>query len=240
MASNYWIKMWIEMLDDPKMGRLPDNLWRRFVECCLLAGELHMDGRLPPIHDIAWRLRVDEEALRSEFDQMARIGLVDYVNKPLDEHWIVSKFEKRQEKMTSAERGKRFRQKQKKQAYYEPDLLERTETERFVRRSDTDTDKDLIKKRENFAKKFHELSGLFSELTPQDEEIILSWVENEVMEEDIKNAISYSEKNDLPIISPGSIHKGVMIERAKRARKANGVGKDEKSLHYEKLNQNYQ
>jgi len=118
MASNYWIKFYHEILDDPKMGRLPDNLWRRFYECCLMAGELQQDGRIPAIQDIAWRLRIEEETLRTEFDQMARIGLLDFVADPLDEHWIVMNFANRQSPMSGAERVKRHRETQKKQHYY--------------------------------------------------------------------------------------------------------------------------
>jgi len=29
MGSPYWIKLYHEILNDPKMGRLPDRLWRR-------------------------------------------------------------------------------------------------------------------------------------------------------------------------------------------------------------------
>lgn len=133
MASNYWIKVYHEVLHDPKMGRLPDNLWRRFFECCLMAGELQQDGRIPPVHDIAWMLRIEEETLRGEFDQLARIGLLDFVNKPLDEHWIVVKFAERQAPMSAAERMERMRETKKKRTYYgdsyEPVTKRNTEEE---------------------------------------------------------------------------------------------------------------
>jgi DNA-binding transcriptional regulator YhcF (GntR family) len=120
MAKSYhWIKLWNEVLHDPKMGRLPDNLWRRFIECCLMANELDMGGRLPPVHDIAWKLRIEEETLRGEFEQLARMGLLDYISKKLDEHWIVVNFDKRQERMTSAERMRRKRERDKSRTYYE-------------------------------------------------------------------------------------------------------------------------
>lgn len=54
MAAKYWIKLYHEILHDPKMGRLPDNLWRRCIELFLLAGELGAEvdeddkGHLPP------------------------------------------------------------------------------------------------------------------------------------------------------------------------------------------------
>ena len=60
MASRYWIKLYHEILDDPKMGRLPHALFRRAIEFFLMAGEYGRDGGLPALADIAWRLRADE------------------------------------------------------------------------------------------------------------------------------------------------------------------------------------
>lgn len=47
MASKYWIKLYHEILDDHKMGRLPDRLWRRVIELILLAGEQDDEGLHP-------------------------------------------------------------------------------------------------------------------------------------------------------------------------------------------------
>ena len=119
MASKYWIKLYHEILDDPKMGRLSDSLWRRFIECCLLAGELDADGALPPVMDMAWRLRMDETALTNELDQLARFGMLEYrADNPLAAYWNVTKFAERQAKMSAAERMARHRERQKKDAYY--------------------------------------------------------------------------------------------------------------------------
>ena len=39
MKTRIWIKLYLEILDDPKMDLLPDWLWRRAIELFLLAGE---------------------------------------------------------------------------------------------------------------------------------------------------------------------------------------------------------
>jgi len=39
MTGNYWIKLYIEILHDAKMGAMSDRLWRRTIEMFLLAGE---------------------------------------------------------------------------------------------------------------------------------------------------------------------------------------------------------
>ena len=45
MASRYWIKLYHEILEDPKMGRLSDRQFRRVIELFLLAGDCEMDGQ---------------------------------------------------------------------------------------------------------------------------------------------------------------------------------------------------
>jgi len=144
MASNYWMKLWIEVIDDPKMGRLSDNLWRRFFECCLIAKELNQGGRLPTVPDVAWRLRVDQETLELEFDQMARVGLLEYIaDQVLDGHWLITNFVRRQSKMNPSERMRRKReQDRKRDSYgtcYEPVTVRNTETE-----TETETETDNI------------------------------------------------------------------------------------------------
>ena len=61
MTKRFWIKLYIEILDDPKMGRLGDDLWRRAAELFLLAGKEGNDGALPPIDEMAWTLRLSED-----------------------------------------------------------------------------------------------------------------------------------------------------------------------------------
>jgi len=105
MASKYWIKLYIEVLDDPKMGKMPDFLWRRAIELFLLAGENGNDGLLQPVPDMAWRLRVDEDRLRENLRALAESGVVH--ETPAG--WVVTHFGKRQAVETNAERQNRFR-----------------------------------------------------------------------------------------------------------------------------------
>ncbi len=53
MANNYWIKLYHEILRDPKMARLPDRVWRRTIELFLLAGEIGKNGTIRNTDDIA-------------------------------------------------------------------------------------------------------------------------------------------------------------------------------------------
>lgn len=105
-APKPWIKLWIEILLDPKMGRLSDRLWRRAVECFLLAGQNHQAGLLPSIQDCAYVLHVSAEEVESDFIELQRAGLL---NGSMDQ-WRVVNFEERQRPRTDAERSRSYRQ----------------------------------------------------------------------------------------------------------------------------------
>ena len=76
MTAKYWIKLYHEILRDPKMCRLSDRLYRRAIELFLLAGETAQDGRLPSVDDMAWELRVDEFDLRNDLADLRDLEIV--------------------------------------------------------------------------------------------------------------------------------------------------------------------
>ena len=133
VPSNYWIKLYHEILDDPKMGRLPDHLWRRAIELFLLAGDNHEDGHLPAIADIAWRLRSTEAEVTETLEGLANIGMV-HQN---DQGWTVTHFAKRQAAVPDAERSQHYREAKRKASYYGNEQRHEAVTIRDV---DTDTD----------------------------------------------------------------------------------------------------
>lgn len=114
--ADYWIKWYQEILDDPKMATLPDRLWRRFSELCLLTGRLFPDksGKLPDTRQIAWALRMNTDDLQIDLAQLVASGLIE----PIPNGWIVVNFEKRQSATTSTERVKQHRERKKRQQYY--------------------------------------------------------------------------------------------------------------------------
>ena len=141
MSAFYYIKLYHEILDDPKMGRLPDRLYRRAIECFCLAGELRHEtlGRLPPVSEIAWKLHLtDQEMLENELDQLARVGILEYrCETPLDGYWFVTNFAKRQEAISGKERtansrkrnsnAKRNKSVTKRYPYIESDIESESE-----------------------------------------------------------------------------------------------------------------
>lgn len=82
MSSMPWIKLYTEMLDDAKIGRLEDAVKWRFVSLLLLAGECDQDGALMTsekpmsLDDIAWRMRVTREQCETEIESLLMCGVV--------------------------------------------------------------------------------------------------------------------------------------------------------------------
>ena len=116
MPSKYWIKLYHEILHDPKMARLPDRLWRRAIELFLMAGETGDGGELPDIADMAWTLRVELSDLVDDLAELAKIGVLTET----PDGWVVTKFAVRQAATSDAKRMAQWRERNRK-AQYEGD-----------------------------------------------------------------------------------------------------------------------
>lgn len=114
MKSKYWLKLYHEILDDPKMCLLSDRLYRRTIETFLLAGDFDKDGELPELEYMAWRLRLTPEELETDLIELSKVDIV--INQ--DEKWLVVKFEDRQKPVSDVERKQRQRERDKKASYY--------------------------------------------------------------------------------------------------------------------------
>ena len=117
MPGDYWIKLYIEVLDDTKMATLPDRLWRRFFELCLFAGREGKGGLIPDIKQISWLLRVPIDDLLLDIRQLEAIGLI----RQEQSGWLVKNFAKRQAPSTASERTRRFRESQHHKQYVDED-----------------------------------------------------------------------------------------------------------------------
>ena len=118
MSISYrWIKLYIEILDDPKMGLLPNHLWRRTIEFFLMAGECGKGGALGSVPEIAWRLRVSEVDLLQSLRSLEEIGIVHCTQENV---WVVSKFADRQAAEPGKERTEAYRKREYQRASNEP------------------------------------------------------------------------------------------------------------------------
>ena len=127
-AAMPWIKLYTEMLDDPKIGKLPDAMKWRFVQLVLLAGECDAEGCIAngdvalTVDEVAWRLRLNAEQLATDIAALKKISLMSDDDGTI----CVVNFTKRQGR-PQGERQQRWRENQKhkraadKEAKYEPD-----------------------------------------------------------------------------------------------------------------------
>ena len=166
MASRYWIKLYHEILDDPKMGRLPHRTWRRAIEMFLLAGDCEDDGRLPDVGDIAWRLRADPDELAEDFQRLAEVEIIAQ-----DEAgWYVVHFSERQAPVPTAERVRQYRKRQRIEQFEGPDTEPEQEGNdeneagngsETIRYTDIDIDADIDTEYVTVNQLAHEYSPLY-------------------------------------------------------------------------------
>lgn len=131
--ADYWAKVYIEIIDDPKMATLPDRLWRRIIELFLLAKKINNGGHLPDTKQIAWMLRMSTDDLDLDMKQISSTKIVIQT----ETGWFIPNFEKRQAAATNTERVNQFRKRQQKEQYYD----NVTEMKRIVtQRTETETE----------------------------------------------------------------------------------------------------
>lgn len=102
-----WIKLYTEIVDDPKMARLPNHLWRLAIELFLLAGKENREGELPSLEDIAWVLHRQEGDVEQDLVALSKV-----IGLHFDQEqgvWILDNFAERQAALTSTERKRKSR-----------------------------------------------------------------------------------------------------------------------------------
>jgi hypothetical protein len=108
---SYWLKLYTEILDDPKLAEVPDWAKWCFVEFLCLAKENEKGGELQPVTKMAWRLRKTAKQVEATLRTLEEAGVVHTTGAT----WFVTNFAKRQALSESAERVRRFREKQKEE-----------------------------------------------------------------------------------------------------------------------------
>lgn len=79
-----WFRMYDELLDDPKVQTLPAEVFRGWVNVLCLASR--HDGTLPHLSDLAFSLRLSEEAASVLVGELTEVGLLDATDSGLEPH----------------------------------------------------------------------------------------------------------------------------------------------------------
>jgi hypothetical protein len=120
-----WFRMYDEILDDPKVQKLPADLYRVWVNSLALCSR--NGGRLPSVADCAFAFRETEASVSSAFHALKAEGLFVTV----DETFQPKNWRKRQYKSdTSTDRVREFRKRSRNVTETAPDTETEAETEK--------------------------------------------------------------------------------------------------------------
>jgi len=243
MVGKYWIKLYHEILYERKIATLEDRLWRRMIECFLMAGELNQEGNLPSLVDMAYLLRMSEEDLETDLNELIRIGILEY----RDESYFVKNFQKRQAPMEKAEYMRRMREERQREEARQ-NLPELQDSYQSVTVGNTDTDTDIDTDVDLDADLDIQYKGDFSDLSiafcnktkiPELTGGPQSWYESlkrmgeaGVQPQDIESAIDILRDRDYSIVRLSSIENTAISEMSKRIGKVKVLTGEERRKKY--------
>lgn len=81
-----WLRLYHEVLDDPKVQRLEAPVFRAWINLLCLASRSQPRGVLPSIEDIAFALRMEESEARRTVDILVERGLIEHGEAGLAPH----------------------------------------------------------------------------------------------------------------------------------------------------------
>lgn len=228
--ANYWIKTYMEILDDPKMATLPDRLWRRIMELFLVAGRTNQGGEIPDTAQIAWMLRISSDDLAMDLRQIESIGIISRTPKG----WMVNNFSKRQAAIGGAERVKAFRGREQHNQYTGNENVTKRYTDKDTE-SDKEPDRDKDTESESDVTAFtqNELNTAFVKAARLNPFQLDKW--SKALEElermgatpdDVTLAVE-STVEKYPISGPWSILKSTAIAMSKRRSTSNKITQGE-------------
>jgi DNA-binding MarR family transcriptional regulator len=99
----YWFRVYDELVDDPKVQRLDPSLFKALVNLwCLTSANR---GVLPPIEEIAFKLRIKPQKAQRVLDRLKAEGLIEDDKTGTHPHnWAGRQYKSDVEDPTAAER----------------------------------------------------------------------------------------------------------------------------------------
>jgi hypothetical protein len=105
-----WFRFYDEALNDPKVQRLPGDVFKTWVNLLCLASQQSERGTLPCFADTAWILRMDEPLFTAQAQTLVQAGLLEPVHG--DARWAIHGWDNRQRKSDDvASRVRKHREK---------------------------------------------------------------------------------------------------------------------------------
>ena len=121
MKNGYWIKLHLSVLDDPILGLLDDHLFSLYIKLLLYAKQVEQNGKLPKVKELAWRLRMGEDELLKNLQELAIKELVKEVESGI---YFITDFEESQAPIPAKERMRQYRKRDEIVTYRNNDSYE--------------------------------------------------------------------------------------------------------------------
>lgn len=164
-----WFRMYSDVLDDPKVQKLPPPLFKVWVNILCLASK--HDGELPSTDDIAFALRLDDEACEIALAELVKRGLLDDADGLAPHNWDKRQF-KSDSDDTAAERQRRKRERDKSRTVTEHvtrDITDVSHPPETETEADTEQSRVVTSPRDQLAElevKLREAAGWQNEPAP--------------------------------------------------------------------------
>lgn len=112
--SNYYLKLRFNVLNDPVIATLPDNLWRRYFELYMSAKYVNNCGSFQPTDELAFHLRDDKDVIEKEIDELRKLGLIHPSKN------MIARYRDEQDAFTDAERKEQQRERERDTTSHKP------------------------------------------------------------------------------------------------------------------------
>jgi len=130
----YWFRVYDDLVDDPKVQRLDPSLFKALINLwCLTSANR---GVLPPIDEIAFKLRVKPQKAQRVLDRLKADGLFEDDKTGTHPHnWAGRQYKSDVEDPTAAERMRRHRNRQRNDGVTRPVTSRSSETDTEVEKT---------------------------------------------------------------------------------------------------------
>ena len=123
-----WFRVYNELVDDPKVQRLDPPLFKALIN--LWCSTSANGGVLPPIDEIAFKLRIKPQKAQHVLDRLKADALFEDDETGTHPHnWARWQYKSDVEDPTAAERMRRYRNRQRNDTVTRPVPLRSPETE---------------------------------------------------------------------------------------------------------------
>jgi hypothetical protein len=138
-----WFRVYDDLVDDPKVQRLDPPLFRALINLwCLTSAN---EGALPPIDEIAFKLRMSPQKAQNVLDRLKAEGLIEEDETGTHPHnWSGRQYKSDIEDPTAADRARRYRNNRRNDSVARPVTSRSPETE-----SEAETEGDPSQGRTN-------------------------------------------------------------------------------------------